>query len=191
MTARVAWTYQDYAALPDDGKRYEIHDGELSEMSAPTMLHQILLLELAMVLAAHVRTRNLGLVMVAPLDVILIDTPSETTVLQPDIVYLDNGRLDAARMRGVEGAPTLAVEILSPSTAVTDRTRKRELYARYGVPHLWFVDPDTRELAAHVLESGEYRLAARVSGTEPVDLPPFTDLGLVPASLWPQFPIRP
>jgi Uma2 family endonuclease len=94
-------------------------------------------------------------------------------------------------MRGVEGAPTLAVEILSPSTAVVDRTRKRELYARYGVPYLWFVDPDTRELAAHVLESGEYRLAARVSGTEPVDLPPFTDLGLVPSSLWPQFPIRP
>jgi len=191
MTARIAWRYQDYAALPEDGKRYEIHDGELSEMSAPTTLHQILLLKLAMVLAAHVSARNLGLVMVAPLDVILIDTPSETTVLQPDIVYLDNGRLEAARMRGVEGAPTLVVEILSPSTAVIDRTRKRELYARYGVPYLWFVDPDTRELAAHVLESGEYRLVARVSGSEPVDLPPFTDLGLDPSSLWPQFPIRP
>jgi Uma2 family endonuclease len=191
MTARVAWTYQDYAALPDDGKRYEIHDGELSVMTAPTSLHQIVLIELAEVLRAHVRARNLGLVMVAPLDVILIDTLSETTVLQPDIVYLDNGRLDALRMRGVEGAPTLAVEILSPSTAATDRTRKRALYARYGVPYLWFVDPDTRELAAHVLDSGEYRLAARVSGTEPVDLPPFTVLGLVPSSIWPQFTIRP
>jgi len=191
MTARVAWTYQDYAALPDDGKRYEIHDGELSAMPTPTALHQIVLGNLAMVLDAHVSARNLGLVMVAPLDVILIDTLSETTVLQPDIVYLDNGRLDALRMRGVEGVPTLAVEILSPSTAVTDRMRKRELYARYGVPYLWFVDPDTRELAAHVLDSGEYRLAAHVSGTEPVDLPPFTDLGLVPSSLWPQFLIRP
>jgi hypothetical protein len=37
---------------------------------------------------------------------------------------------------------------------------------------------------AHVLDSGEYRLAARVSGTQPVDLPPFVDLGLVPSSLW-------
>ncbi len=191
MTARVAWTYQDYAALPDDGKRYEIHDGELSVMPAPTSLHQILLTKLAKVLDVHVSAWNLGLVMVAPLDVILIDTPSETTILQPDIVYLDNGRLDAVRMRGVEGAPTLAVEILLPSTAVTDRTRKRELYARYGVPYLWFVDPDTRDLEAHVLDSGEYRLAVRVSGTEPVDLPPFTDLGLVLSSLWPQFPIRP
>ena len=191
MTARVAWTYQDYAALADDGKRYEIHDGELSVMPAPTSLHQIVLFKLATVLDAHVTARNLGLVMVAPLDVILIETPSETTILQPDIVYLDHGRLEALRMRGVEGAPTLVVEILSPTTAVTDRTRKRELYARYGVPYLWLVDSDTRELTAHVLDSGGYCLVARVSGTEPVDLPPFTDLGLVPSSLWPQFSIRP
>ena len=184
MTARVALTYQDYAALPDDGKRYEIHDGELCEMSAPTMLHQILLFELAVVLRAHVRARNLGLVMVAPLDVILIDTPSETTVLQPDIVYLDHGRLDAARMRGVEGAPTLAVEILSPSTAGIDRNRKRALYARYGVPYLWLVDPEARAIESYVLRAGAYALALRVSGTQPVDLLPFADLGLVPSTLW-------
>ena len=95
MTARVAWTYQDYAALPDDGKRYEIHDGELSVMTAPTSLHQIALFKLAKVLDDHVTARNIGLVMVSPLDVILIDTPSETTILQPDVVYLDHGRLEA------------------------------------------------------------------------------------------------
>ena len=191
MTARVALTYQDYEALPDNGKRYEIHDGELSVTPAPTALHQIALGRLFKVLDDHVTARCLGLVVVSPLDVILSDRPSETTILQPDLVYLDNDRLEALHLRGVEGPPTLVVEIFSPSTAITDRTRKRELYARYGVPYLWFVDPDTRELAAHVLESGEYRLVARVSGTEPVDLPPFTDLGLVPSSLWPQFPIRP
>ena len=191
MTARTALTYQDYAALPDEGKRHEIHDGELSVTPAPTALHQIVLGRLFKVLDDHVTARRLGLVVVSPLDVILSDRPSETTILQPDIVYLDTDRLEALHLRGVEGPPTLAVEIFSPSTGVTDRTRKRELYARYGVPYLWFVDPDTRELAAHVLDSGEYRLVARVSGTEPVDLPPFTDLGLVPSSLWPQFPIRP
>ena len=191
MTARIALTYRDYEALPDDGKRYEIHDGELSMTPPPTALHQIALGRLFKVLDDHVTAQRLGLVVVSPLDVILSDRPSETTILQPDIVYLDNDRLEALHLRGVEGPPTLVVEIFSPSTAITDRTRKRELYARYGVPYLWFVDPDTRELAAHVLESGEYRIATRVSGTEPVDLPPFTDLGLVPSSLWPQFPIRP
>jgi Uma2 family endonuclease len=190
MTTRVALTYQDYVALPDDGKRYEIHDGELFEMAAPTSLHQILLLNLAVTLEAHVRARGLGLIMVAPLDVILSARPTETTILRPDVVYLDNDGLETLRMRGVDGPPTLVIEIFSPSTAVIDRTRKRELYARYGVPYLWFVDPDRRKIEAHVLDAGAYRLARRVSGTEPVDLPPFTGLGLVPSSLWPAFRIR-
>ena len=191
MTARIAWTYQDYAALPDDGKRYEIHDGELSPLPTPTSLHQIVLGNLAMALMTHVESRNLGLVMLSPLNVIPSDRPNETTILQPDILFLDRERLSLISERAIEGAPTLAIEILSPSTAATDRGRKRELYARYAVPYLWFVDPDRRELEAHALDSGGYRLAGRASGTGPVDLSPFTDLGLVPASLWPQFPIRP
>ena len=192
MTARVAHlTYRDYAALPDDGKRYEIHDGELWEMAAPSTLHQILLGRLFRVLDTHVTARALGLIMIAPLDVILSDRPTETTVLQPDVLFLDNARLEALHMRGIEGPPTLVVEIFSPSTAVIDRTRKRALYARYGVPYLWFVDPDTREIEAHVLDAGTYRFARRVSGGEPVDLPPFVDLALVPSSLWPEFTIRP
>jgi hypothetical protein len=68
----------------------------------------------------------------------------------------------------------LVIEIFLPSTAVTDRGQKRELYAR-----------------SHVLDSSGYRLAARAAGTEAVDLPPFTGLGLVPASLWPEFLLRP
>ena len=185
MTARVALTYRDYAALPDDGKRYEIHDGELHVMTGPTPLHQTVLLNLATALDGHVRARNLGRIWVAPLDVILSDRPNETTILQPDIVFLDREHLSLTSDRAIEGPPTLAVEILSPSTAVTDRTRKRALYARYGVPHFWLVDPEAREIVAHVLRAGQYTAVARVSGTEPVDLPPFVDLGLVPSSLWP------
>jgi Uma2 family endonuclease len=191
MTARTALTYQDYAALPDDGKRYEIHDGELSPLPTPTTVHQIVLGEIAMALQSHVRSRDLGLVLMAPLDVILSDRPEATTILQPDVLFLDRPRLSLISERAIEGAPALVIEILLASTAATDRGRKRELYARYGVAYLWFVDPDTRELEAHVLDSSGYRLAARASGTEAVDLPPFTGLGLVPASLWAEFPIRP
>ena len=185
MTAPTAWTYQEYAALPDDGKRYEIHDGELCVTPAPSTWHQIVSANLSDVLRAHVKARNLGLVLYAPLDVILSETPEATTILQPDLVYVDSDRRALIRDRGIEGPPTLAVEILSPTTARIDRTRKRALYARYGVAYLWLVDPDARAVEAYVLRAGTYDLASTVSGSDPVDLPPFVDLALVPASLWP------
>lgn len=181
MTARTALTYQDYAALPDDGKRHEIHDGELWEMPAPSPLHQIVLANIFRAVDGHVRARSLGIVLFAPLDVILADT----TVLQPDLVYLDPGRLDAMSRRGIEGPPTLAAEILSPSTAAIDRTTKRALYARYAVPYFWLVDLEERVIEAHVLRAGEYVVSMAASGAHAVDLPPFTGLGLVPSSLWP------
>jgi Uma2 family endonuclease len=187
MTARVALTYRDYAALPDDGKRYEVHDGELSVMTAPTSDHQIVSARLFTTLHRHVEARRLGLVLYAPLDVIL----SDTTIVQPDIVYLDRERLPALERRGVEGPPTLVIEILSPTTAATDRSRKRALYTRYGVPNFWLVDPDVRVIEAYVLRGGEYALAVRAAGGQPLDLPPFVDLGLVPDSLWPPFSLDP
>jgi len=87
--------------------------------------------------------------------------------------------------RGIESGPTLAVEILSPSTRTIDRVTKRRLYARYGVPCLWLVDPDARAVEAFVLGSEGYVLAVTAAGPEPVDLPPFTGLGLIPDTLWP------
>jgi len=185
MTEHVALTYRDYAALPDDGKRYEVHDGELCVTPAPSPQHQIVSANLFRILDAHVRAGNLGLVLYGPLDVILSDRASETTIVQPDLVYFDPRRLDAISRRGVEGAPTLTIEILSPSTAVVDRTRKHALYARYGVPWLWLVDPEAQSLDAYGRRAGEYARVVHASGSQPVDLPPFVGLGLVPSSLWP------
>lgn len=181
MTARIALTYRDYEALPNDGKRYEIHDGELYVTAAPTSDHQIVSVRLVTFLHLHVEARQLGIVLAAPLDVILADT----TILQPDIVYLDRERRPALHKRGVEGPPTLVVEILSPSTALTDRGTKRQLCARYGVPYFWIVDLEARAVEAYALRGADYVLVAAVSGPQPVDLPPFSDLGLVPDSLWP------
>ena len=68
MTVRVALTYRDYAALPDDGKRYEIHDGELCVTAAPAPIHQVVSANLFTILRVHVSTRGLGLVLYAPID---------------------------------------------------------------------------------------------------------------------------
>jgi Uma2 family endonuclease len=181
MTARVALTYRDYEALPNDGKRYEIHDGELSVTPAPGSQHQLIIGRLHLLLAPYVTTRGLGVVVLSPLDVLLADT----TIVQPDLVYLDSARQARLVPRGVEGPPTLAIEVVSPSSSTIDRRTKRQLYARHGVPHFWLVDPDGRTIEGFVLHGSEYELAVRAAGATPVDLPPFVDLGLVPDSLWP------
>jgi Uma2 family endonuclease len=119
-------------------------------------------------------------VLYAPLDVVL----SDTSIVQPDIVYLDPARLGSLSRRGVEGPPTLVVEILSPTTTLIDRSTKHQLYARHGVPFFWLVDPEGRSVDAFVLGPQGYSLAVRASGSEPVSPPPFPDINLIPASLW-------
>src|SRR5205814_4243917 len=128
----------------------------------------------------YVRSRGLGKVYYAPLDVIL----SDTTIVQPDLVFLDNSRLGQISARGVEGPPTLVVEILSPSTSRIDRVRKTQLYAQYGVPYYWIVDSRARIVEGYRLVDARYELVGRVAGTQPLALPPFADLLLNPASLW-------
>jgi Uma2 family endonuclease len=179
--SRVALTYRDYEALPADGRRYELHDGELSVTPAPSSQHQIVVRNLFRVLDAHVKSRALGEVLFAPLDVVLADI----SIVQPDIIYLDLARLGALSRRGVEGPPTLAVEVLSPSTARIDRVTKLDLYARHGVPYFWLVDPEERRVEAFALGPDGYAPAIHAAGRDPVGLPPFPDLALVPDSLWP------
>jgi len=177
---RVVLTYADYAALPNDGRRYEIHDGELSVTPAPSPRHQDIVLNLAVALRAHVITHGLGKVFVSPIDVIL----SDSTIVQPDLVYVDAARLGSISARGIEGPPTLVVEILSPSTVQIDRHTKLQLCARYRVPYYWIVDPDDRAVEAYALREGAYVLAARVAGDEILRAEPFTDLALPLASVW-------
>ena len=178
---RVILTYKEYEALPADGRRYEIHDGELSVTPAPSPRHQRSVGALYLMLAQHVNSRGLGEVFLSPIDCIL----SDISIVQPDLVYLDTGRGSLVSSRGIEGPPTLVVEILSPSTTEIDRSTKRPLYARHGVPYYWIVDPEARTIEGYILVERGYQLAARAAGPEAVSLPPFPDLAFVPASLWP------
>ncbi|MBI3028464.1 MAG: Uma2 family endonuclease [Candidatus Rokubacteria bacterium] len=178
---RVILTYKQYEALPADGRRYELHEGELSITRTPSPHHQRISGNLIMVLWQHVKEHRLGQVYFSPIDCIL----SDITIVQPDLLYLDPTRLSLISDRGIEGAPTLVVEITSPPTTIIDRSTKPLLYAKYGVPHYWIVDPEAHAVEAYVLSEGAYQLSARVAGSEPVSLPPFPTLAFAPASLWP------
>src|SRR5205814_7415211 len=105
-------TYEDYVALPDDGNRYEVIEGELCLVPAPNRRHQDVLLNLAVELRNFVRSRGLGHVYVAPFDVVL----SDANIVQPDVVFVSKGRLNILTKAGATGAPDLAIEVLSGST---------------------------------------------------------------------------
>jgi len=180
-THGVVLTYKEYEALPADGRRYEIHEGELSVVPAPSPEHQIINGNLFMLLSSHVKAKGIGRVLYAPLDVIL----SDTTIVQPDLVYLETRRLSLITSRGIEGPPTLIVQILSPSTVQINRTTHMQLFARFAVPYYWIVDPEAQAIEAYGLREGGYDLSVRAAGSQPVSLPPFTDLGIVPDSIWP------
>ncbi len=177
---RVILTYADLAALPDDGKRYELHEGEIYMTPSPSPRHQQVVGNLHLTIAEHVRRLGLGELFLSPLDVILADV----TVLEPDLVYLDAGRMARVSNRGIEGPPTLAIEVLSPTTASADRGIKRQLSARYGVPHYWIVDADARVIETYQLVGATYQTGPRLNGTVPVALPPFSDLLLEPSAVW-------
>ena len=177
---RVVLTYKDYLAMPDDGRRYEILDGEVAVSATPVTLHQLIVGNLYWVLRGHVHGRRLGQVYLSPITVIL----ANTTVVEPDLVYVDTGRAGLVTDRGIRGAPTLAIEVLSPSTATSDRGPKFQLYARHGVPYYWIADTDARVLEGYELTTGGYRLVDRQQGEGQVALPPFPDLALVLDELW-------
>jgi Uma2 family endonuclease len=134
------WTREEVLALPDDGNRYELVDGELFVSPTPRPAHQFAVLALSALLAPYVARHDLGVLMHLPADLDL----ASGQVVQPDIFVAtpEAGR----RIRAWEdvGIPRLVVEVLSPRTASFDRVQKRRRYLAAGVPTYWIVDLDAR-----------------------------------------------
>jgi Uma2 family endonuclease len=147
MTAarpHVRYTYEDYRTLPEDtSRRYELMDGELYMVPAPTTRHQRVSRELFKIIDRHVAANRLGEVFYSPVDVILGEGDARE-VAQPDIIFIAAERGSIVKLHGIEGAPDLVVEILSPGTESRDRGYKMKFYARHGVREYWVVDPDNR-----------------------------------------------
>lgn len=148
----VVLSYEDLREIPEDGRRYEILEGELCVTPSPTWTHQNISSNLHTLLHVHVKEHDLGALLSAPFDVIL----DRHTVVEPDLVFVSRARLGMLQERGVEGAPDLVIEILSPSTEQRDRGAKQHVYARYGVAHYWIVDPAARCITERVLRESAY-----------------------------------
>lgn len=177
---KIVLTYDDYCQLPNDRNRNEILDGELSVTPAPRINHQRISNRLHRVLDNHVIANRLGEIFVAPTDLIL----APTTVVQPDLIFVGNDSLGIITDRAIEGTPTLVVEILSPTTQQTDRVTKAQLYAKYGVPHYWLLDPDQHTFEAYELAGDHYVIIESMKNQDEFHPSLFPGLTIRLADLW-------
>lgn len=150
------FTYSQFLEL-DDGKRYEIINGELFDISpSPTIKHQAFSRNLQRILMDFVYGNKLGHVFDAPADVKL----DEHNVIQPDLIYISHANESVITEMVIKGAPDLLVEILSPSTFHHDQERKKALYEKFGVKEFWVVDPANEVVEVFALVNQSYQLYA-------------------------------
>ena len=171
--AKVRYTYNDYLLLPED-KRFEILDGELLVVPAPSIRHQRLSQRLAVALLRHVEAGDPGEVLYAPCDVIL----SEENVVQPDLLFVRKERLGIIGEANIKDAPDLVIEILSPGSRNKDLELKRKTYARFGIQEYWIVDPETETAAVLVWTEAGYRSAGSYGKRDCLSSPLLPDLNL-------------
>jgi Uma2 family endonuclease len=139
------WTYEEFAKLPDDGNRYEIIAGDLYVTPAPRTLHQRVVTKITALLETFVTQHDLGWVLAGPIDILF----AEGDYLEPDLVFVRRERKGIITDRGLEAAPELVVEVLSPSTSARDHGIKRERYAYYGVQEYWVVDAERKQVEVY------------------------------------------
>ena len=160
-----AFRYSDYLKLPDDDNLYEILKGELVVRTSPNRVHQRCSIRLSVILSLHVTQHELGEVYTAPFDVILDPENSDPEILvKPDLLFVSKDRLQIITSENVQGSPDLIVEILSPSTANTDRDQKFKIYQEAKVSHYWIIDSAAQTLEEYILQSDGYcRCTSNVS----------------------------
>lgn len=172
-------TYDDLAQLPDDGKRYELLEGELVVSPAPMRRHQRVVLKLAQFFG-RVEVTGAGEAALAPFDVVF----EPHNVTEPDLLFVRRERLDVITDANVQGAPDLIIEVLSPSTADRDLRAKRQVYAKFRVPHYWIVDPEARTVQVLTLGPAGYHPEPLLSGNAELGCPLFPDVTVAVATLF-------
>jgi Uma2 family endonuclease len=158
VTASTPFTVHDLEGMPDDGRRYELIDGELLVSPAPGLRHQTIAYQLHRLLDD-----------VCPEDLYVVAAPfavqtDMSNEVQPDVLV---ARFDELTDKNLPAAPVLAVEVLSPSGRLIDLNLKRAHYQRLGTPSYWVLDPDVPDLLVLELDAdGRYQEVVRVAGDE-------------------------
>ena len=145
------FTYEDLLHTPDDGKRYEVLEGDLIVSPSAKVKHQEIVLRLTRLLDQADRAAR-GRLLMAPVDVVL----SDRDVVQPDLLFIAADRLEIVAEDNVKGVPDLVVEVISEGSRHRDVITKRHIYERHGVRFYWIVDPEEETVRVFELQEGTY-----------------------------------
>ena len=182
---QIRFRYEDYKSLPESmGKRYELLDGDLLRIPAPTTTHQRISRNLEVRLHEYCQQTSFGEVLHSPVDVVLGQADARE-VVQPDILVVAKERLSIIAEEEIRGAPDLVVEILSIGTEQGDRGYKKILYGRYGAREYWIVDPAARTIEIHTLTPTGLEPRASFTGDDRMRSPLMPDLELTAESIFP------
>lgn len=171
MSAKVEplLTIDDLEALPDDGNRYELFEGELFVSRAPGISHQRVLGNIYALIRAYLEQNPAGEVLLTP-GMIFDDFNSAI----PDAVFISH-QLAGEIISGerIVRAPELVIEVVSPGTenARRDREMKRQVYGKHGVREYWVADPPNRSLEIYRLKRRTLLLAETLLDDDEVTSP--------------------
>ena len=164
-TATKKLTLEEYARLPDDGVRRELDEGELIEMTFPRSRHTITALNLYDRLNPWVRSQGMGRCF---MDAGFLMQDEPAVLRGPDVAFVRSDRLANMDLDGwIEGAPELAVEVVSPNEGAQDLHRKVHQYLVHGAVAVATIYP--REQSVHVHRRGETILA--LGPTDTLEIP--------------------
>jgi Uma2 family endonuclease len=172
--APVVLTVHDYMDLPEGPPYFELVEGSLIMSPAPIYFHQGIAGNIVRILHRYLDANPIGEVLFAPCGVFL----TEINAYQPDVFFIRNDRLSIIAEHGIEGAPDLVVEILSPSTAKFDKGPKKKIYTASGVQELWLIDPKLKEVMVYDLKESYETPRVTIRATGSFESPLFPGLQL-------------
>ncbi len=168
MPVRTLMTAEQFDALPEEeGRKWELLDGELIEVPSPTPKHNLILVRLITLIDSFVRPRRLGKLL--PETDLAIKRDSR---LRPDVGFFSAETwksIDVDRVP-VGHPPDIAIEIISPSETESTIKRKVQAYLTWGVLEAWLLYPSTRTMCIHVadgsqtLSEGAFLTSASIPG---------------------------
>lgn len=141
-----------FKTLPE-GTRCQLIDDHIIMSPSPVWKHQDIVGIIYTTIRSYLSTNPIGKVL-GDVDIYI----NEKNVYRPDIFFIADEQMDILGDDGyVHGAPHLVIEVLSPGTSKYDKTKKKEVYAAYGVKEYWLIDPQTLQCTGFVNEGTSFK----------------------------------